>query len=47
MCTNVHGVKHLFSKPMAIFAVLFHITSELNNFLNIGEIKKIIRFVWV
>lgn len=32
MCTNVHGVKHLFSKPMAIFAVLFHITSELNNF---------------
>lgn len=32
MCTNVHGVKQLFSKPMAMFAVLFHITYELNNF---------------
>lgn len=30
MCTNAHGVKQLFSKPMAMFAVLFHITSELN-----------------
>lgn len=48
MCTNAHGVKQLFSKPMAMFAVLFHITSELNKTFfkkNIGEIQKIIRFV--
>lgn len=40
MCTNVHGVKQLFSKPMAMCAVLFHITSELNNFFKHRRAKE-------